>query len=232
MSMQEGRKLENAPAIGTFGQVKSVKVVDMVLVAFGGRPGRDVKLVLKALSKREHYTLVMRVLDPKTLEVDIHLTHEGSTPAHEPIAKVQLDMREWEKITENQVRRVYERAIQKLDLDSPDASFAEAEYLPVRSIFQHGPSKRRIEITKESAEASFDKEIMTLNQFLASREATAVVFRERKRALELAARNGAEAYVINLDRLIGGMMKLMGFDRVVKVISEALERRKVRHMKG
>lgn len=168
MKDSRDEKPGNQAAVQQFHQAKSVKILDKALMAFGGTPGRDIKFVLKVLSKPEHYTLVMRVLNPKILEVDIHLTHEGSEPTHEPIAKVQLDMREWGKITEAQVRKVYERAVQKLDLDGPEASFVEAECLPVRSIFSPGPSGKRLEITKESAETSFGSEMMTLNRSLAS----------------------------------------------------------------
>jgi hypothetical protein len=216
------------PEIGTFGHLKSVKILDKALMAFGGNQGKDVKFVIKDLSKDEHHTIVLRVRDPRTLEIDIHLTHEGSKPVHEPIVKVELDMGQWEKITEERAKKVLEWAVENVDVESPGPSIAEGEYLPVRSMFQSGRSARRLEITRDSVKSGFGGEIMTFNQFLASKESAAVVFRERKRALEAVFRSSAGMYLINYDRLMNGMLKLLGFDKVEKAIDDALKAYKER----
>jgi hypothetical protein len=222
LSVQPNRK-KDEPEEGTFGRLKSIKILDKALMAFGGRRGRDVKFVLKDLSKPEHHTMVMRVKDARTLEFDLHLTHEGSHPVHEPIVKVELDMRQWEKITEEQAKKIVERAIEKVDVDNPDPSIAGGEYLPIHKIFQGSPSARRLEITRDNVRAGFGNETMTLNQFMASKESAAVVFREHKRALEVVFRSDAGMYLVNYDRMMNGMLKLLGFDKVEKAIEDALK---------
>lgn len=228
MSAQSDDKQITASAMGSFGQLKSVKILDKALMAFGGKKGRDVKFVIKDLSKPEHYTMVMRVKDPKTLEIDLHLTHEGTARTYEPIVRVELDMSQWEQITEERAKKVIESAMEKVDLNNPDKSIALAEYLPVRSIFRPAPSSRRLEITKDSAESGFGDRTLSFNQFLAGKDSVGVIWREHKRAVEMVVRLGTEMYLINIDRLMNGMLKLLGFDTVEKAIDDALKAYKER----
>jgi hypothetical protein len=205
-------------------QLKSIKVLDKVLLAFGGKKGRDVKFIAKDLSKTEHYTMVMRILNPDTLEVDFHATREGAVKEYEPIAKIQMDIKQWKQLKEEQFAELLKKSVHRIDVEKPDKELAEAAFVIVPNPLKGEKIRRRLELNADSLKAlATGYESMTFAAFLASGTSVAVVVRERQRSMVFAFRSGTEMYLLNLDRLMNGLSKLLGFDKLEEVISEALE---------
>jgi hypothetical protein len=71
---------EDAPA----KRFKKVRIADSVILAPGGKPGRDFKLIAKALADQSHLT-IMITKDG----IDIHSTDE-KTRVHTPRSKISL----------------------------------------------------------------------------------------------------------------------------------------------
>ena len=68
--------------------IKKIKVADIFLLAFGGKPYEDAKLVIKSMkeNKRKHLTLKFT----KNGFVDIHETVEGIEKEYHPLAKIKI----------------------------------------------------------------------------------------------------------------------------------------------
>ena len=63
------------------------------LIAFGGRLGKDIKIIFKVLDKGadEHFTMKMK----EDGSVDFHKTKEGKTKSYTPLLKGKIDFRKF-----------------------------------------------------------------------------------------------------------------------------------------
>jgi len=75
------RKMENRI-------IKKIKVEDIFLLAFGGRPYEDVKLVIKSMKENDRKHLTLKFT--KNGFVDIHETVEGIKKEYRPLAKIRI----------------------------------------------------------------------------------------------------------------------------------------------
>jgi len=84
------------------------------LVAFGGKPGKDMKLILKVLEKgvNEHFTMMMK----EDGSVDFHKTKEGKSKSYTPVAKGTLNY--W-KIAEDFMRVIFRHLKNPIDIEDP-----------------------------------------------------------------------------------------------------------------
>lgn len=96
------------------------------LLAFGGRPGKDMKIIIKALEKgmNEHFTMMVK----KDGSVDFHKTKEGKTKFYAPLLKGTIDYR---KITEDVVSILLRQM--KTPIDIKDQTYQEHIVLIPRS---------------------------------------------------------------------------------------------------
>ncbi len=88
------------------------------LLAFGGRPGKDVKVIIKALKKgmNEHFTMLVK----EDGSVDFHKTKEGKTKFYTPLLKGTIDYR---KIVEDLVSILLRQL--KTPIDTKDQTYQE-----------------------------------------------------------------------------------------------------------
>jgi hypothetical protein len=88
------------------------------VLTFGGRPGKDMKMIIKALEKgmNEHFTMMIR----EDGFVDFHKTREGKTKLYTPLLKGTVDY--W-KIVEDIVSILLKQL--KTPIDPKDQTYQE-----------------------------------------------------------------------------------------------------------
>jgi hypothetical protein len=201
--------------------------MDKALVAFGGKPGRDIKFILKDLTKEEHYTMTMFVRDRRFLVFDFHLTREGHTKAYEPIVRLEYDTKQWESITEDQVEAILNKSMKVIDLEEPGPSLAKARFLSMSGPLIEGFRKGgRMEINDPEGVLKFGDIGVGINAFVASKENTAVLVRDGKSELEFVFRVGNDIVIFDMDAFMNGVLKLLGLDGIEKAFAQALKERK------
>lgn len=87
---------------------------DKAILAFGGRPEKDIKIIMKAFEKgvKEHFTMVMK----EDGSIDFHETKEGKLKSYTPLMKGTLNYR---KIVEEFMKIVLERLTNPIDIKNP-----------------------------------------------------------------------------------------------------------------
>jgi hypothetical protein len=81
---QVGERFSLSPSEAPVKKIKRVRIAESVVLAPGGKPGRDIKLIAKALGDRSHLT-IMITRDG----IDVHLKDE-KTGVYTPRLKISL----------------------------------------------------------------------------------------------------------------------------------------------
>jgi hypothetical protein len=95
--------------------IKKIKFLGQFLLAFGGKEGRDAKLIFKDLSEKKHTTLKIT----PSLVFDAHETVEGKVKDYTPLGRERLDVEELKKLTEEDFVTPLLEIFEPVDLEDP-----------------------------------------------------------------------------------------------------------------
>lgn len=145
------------------------------------------------------------------------------------LGKAQVDIKQWQQLKDEQFAEILKRSVEKVDLSNPDKSFTEAVYVIVPNPLKGEQLPRRAELTEDSLKGlALNQGQMSYNQLMASGKGAALILREGKRSMEFVFRSGSEMYLLNVDRMMNGLTKLLGFDKIERALGDALKEREAR----
>lgn len=105
--------------MGFMGPWKRIRILDEMVVAFGGRPGVDTKVMFKPLRENYHITMKMTHgpdwLSPGVIPIDVHKTYEGLKKEYEPLGRGSFNMAQ----LANQMMQRAKPEIAEVDLNAP-----------------------------------------------------------------------------------------------------------------